>query len=120
MSTAYHSRSPEAGFVRREYDRSALAVPAIVTVDDQDYSARILNIAPGGAMIECSASLPRDSSFLLRCGSIAANADVVWEKSGQFGIKFRSPLSERQVTEQLSRNDAIASRKLLKRKSGTA
>lgn len=68
-------------------------------------------------MIECVASLPLATSFLLRCGSIATDADVVWEKGGQFGIKFRLPLSERQVTEQVARNDAIAARQLLQRQA---
>lgn len=70
-------------------------------------------------MIECSASFPSAKSFLLRSGSIAADAVVVWEKSGRYGVNFRLPLSERQVTEQLYRNNAISSRKLLERQSGT-
>lgn len=68
-------------------------------------------------MIECSASFPPAASFLLRCGSIAAHSVVVWQKSDQYGVNFRFPLSEEQVTEQLSRNVAISSRKLLKRQS---
>lgn len=114
MSTAYSSLAAGAGFVRREHDRSGVALPAIIRLGGQEYSARILNIAPGGAMIECSASFPPAASFFLRCGSIAADAVVVWEKSGRYGVNFRLPLSREQLTEQMSRNDAINSRKLLK------
>lgn len=120
MSTAYHIWATGAGFRRREHDRSEIALPAIVTLGGRDYSARVLNIAPGGAMIECTASFPPAASFFLCCGSIAADAVIVWEKGGRCGVNFRVPLSERQVTEQLSRNDAIVSRKLLKRKTGIA
>lgn len=61
-------------------------------------------------MIECSTSFPPAASFLLRCGSIAADAVVIWEKSGRYGVNFRLPLSEWQVREQLSRNGAICAR----------
>lgn len=109
MSTAYRSWACSTG-IRRKYDRSEVALPAIVTLAGQDYSARLLNIAHGGAMIECAASFPPAASFLLRCGSISAGAVIVWEKGGRYGVSFRSPLSDRQVTEQLSRNGAIGSR----------
>ncbi|HET7678950.1 MAG TPA: PilZ domain-containing protein [Xanthobacteraceae bacterium] len=112
MSTAYRNSAIEAKFLRREYDRSAVVLPAIVTLGDQEYGARILNLARGGAMIECSAFFPPATSFMLRCGSIAADSVVVWQKSDQYGVNFRFPLSEAQVTEQLSRNIAIRSRKL--------
>lgn len=68
-------------------------------------------------MIECSTAFPPAASFFLRCGSIAANAAVVWEKSGRYGVNFHLPLSKAELTEQLSRNDAINSRKQLKSRS---
>lgn len=117
MSTANRRLAAGAGFVRREHDRSAVALPAIIRLSGQEYSARIVNIAPGGAMIECSASFPPAASFFLRCGSIAADAIVVWEKSGRYGVNFRSSLSEEQMLEQLTRHEAINTRKLLKGQS---
>jgi hypothetical protein len=64
-----------------------------------------------GAMLEISAPLIEGTSLLLRCGSIEAHAIVVWIKGQQMGINFSSPLSERQIDEQLSRVAALASRK---------
>lgn len=110
MSRRY-SNSAVAGLSRRVHHRAAVALPAIVTLAGQNYSARVLNIAPGGALIECSASFPPAVVFLLRCGSIAAESIVIWEKDGQFGLSFRTPLSEQQITEQLSRNGAMCSRR---------
>lgn len=66
-------------------------------------------------MIECSAPVPPGASFVLRCGSIAASSVIVWENEGQCGINFRSPLSEQEVTELLSRNGAIISRRAIRR-----
>jgi hypothetical protein len=50
---------------------------------------------------------PFFGGFLLRCGSIAANSTIVWKKGGQYGVSFRLPLSEEQMTEQLSRSEAL-------------
>lgn len=105
-------------FVQRQHDRSAVALPATVTLDGKDYSARILNLARGGALIECSAPFPPDASLFLRCGSIAADSRVVWEKGGQYGVNFHCPLNEEQVKEQLSRNNAIVALQNLNERSG--
>lgn len=120
MSTAYRHFAVHAEFARREHERSKVDLPAIVTLAGREYSARIINIALGGAMIECAASFPAAASFVLRCGSIAADSTVVWQKGGWYGVNFRSPLSEEQVREQLTRNNAINSRKQLKGQSNLA
>lgn len=70
-------------------------------------------------MIECSASFPPAASFLLRCGSIAADSTIIWQKNGQYGVNFTLPLSESQMTEQLSRNSGISPRKLTLERSGS-
>ncbi|HET9429514.1 MAG TPA: PilZ domain-containing protein [Allosphingosinicella sp.] len=105
-------------FVQRQHDRSAVALPATVTLGGKDYSARILNLAHGGALIECSAPFPPEASLFLRCGSIAVDSRIVWEKGGQYGVNFQCPLSEEQVKEQLSRNNAIVSLQSLNEGSG--
>jgi hypothetical protein len=75
----------------------------IVSSGGKDYSARITNIAPMGAMLEVSAPLFEGTSLLLRCGSIDVHAMVVWTKDLRMGVNFSTKLSERQVAEQLSR-----------------
>ena len=114
MSISYRNSAVPATILRREHDRSPVALPAIVTLGGNEYSARILNLAPGGALIECAASFPPAATFLVRCGSIAADSVVVWQQNGRYGVNFRLPLSEEQVKEQLSRNSAISDRKLPK------
>lgn len=111
-------RVPEAGVEQREHVRSALGLPAIVSVEDQDYSARIVNIAPGGAMIETPALLRTGMSVLLRCGSIFAQAVVVWSSGCQTGVNFVVPLNDRELAEQLARTAAMSSRRLLRHASG--
>jgi hypothetical protein len=98
-------------FERRKDDRSDLALPVVVSSGGKDYRARLVNIAPMGAMLEVSAPLIEGTSLFLRCGSIEAHAAVVWIRGLRIGIKFSAPLSERQIAECLSRAAAAASHK---------
>ncbi len=68
-------------------------------------------------MIESCATLVRGTSLSLRCGSIAANAVVVWTEGGRTGLTFSDLLSDREVAEQLSRTAAIAARREIRRSS---
>lgn len=115
MSTAYRSFPLDFGFTPRKHDRSVLILPAILTWANQDHSTRIVNIGAGGALIECSVSMPLHSLVFLRCGSIATYAEVVWMKAGQAGVKFQSPLADRDLNELRFRSEAIAARRLLNR-----
>lgn len=112
MSTACPKPAFHTKFQQRRHQRAAVALPAIVTLGAREYGARVLNLARGGAMIECSACLPSEALFLLRCGSISAASLVVWQRGAQYGVNFRLPLTEGQLTEQLSRHHAIESRRL--------
>jgi hypothetical protein len=105
------SQESRLSFERRNGARSDLALPALVSSGGKDYSARIINIAPMGAMLEVSAPLVQGTSLVLRCGSIDADAVVVWIKGLRMGVKFITPLSERRIAEQLSGEAAVASRK---------
>lgn len=113
MNTSSARRAPEAELEQREHVRSAVGLPAIVSAGDQDYSARIVNIAPGGAMIETSAVLHAGMPVLLRCGSIFAQAVVIWSSGCQTGVNFDVPLSDRELAEQLARTAAMSSRRLM-------
>lgn len=98
-------------FERRKGARSHLMLPVILSSGGRDYRARLINIAPMGAMLEVSAPLVEGTSLFLRCGSIDAHAVVVWIKGLRIGIKFSAPLSERQIAGQLSRAAAAAAHK---------
>lgn len=115
MSTAYDKWCLDVQFVQREHQRTPLVLPASISFENEEYSVRLINLGRGGAMIECSASPPLRSSVLLRCGSVAANAKVIWKKAAQVGVRFHSTLSEQQIAELLARNIAIVSRQLSKR-----
>lgn len=106
------SHEQRLSFDRRKWVRSDLALPAIVSSGSRNYSARVMNIAPKGAMLEVSAPVVEGTSLFLRCGSIDAHAVVVRMHGLQIGILFSTPLSERQIGEQLSRAAAVTSLRL--------
>ena len=95
---------------RRATPRRLLTVPASVTVGTQDFTAKLANIVPDGAMLETAASVVPGSKITLRCGSIAAVAEVVWIES-RACVKFRSPVSEVQIQEQMLRSATLEARR---------
>lgn len=102
---------------RRGSERVAVVVPATIQLDTRDYTAKILNVVHEGAMLETSAPVEVDSRLVLRCGTVAANAVVVWTDAGRIGINFETPLSHAQVSEQLSRSTALSARRASKHQS---
>lgn len=96
---------------RRTSDRFPVAIPAIVLFGGREYSARLINIAQGGAKIEASAPLVLHSILELRAGTVAVRAVVVWLGSSCVGVNFNSVLTDCQVAEQVSRSIALATRR---------
>lgn len=91
--------------------RVRVAVPASITVGNQDFSVKVANIVRGGAMLETTAPLDPGVKGMFFCGTVAAEATVIWKKSGRIGLKFFRPLTDAQVNEQLSRTKAMDLRK---------
>lgn len=97
--------------------RSPIGLPAVMRVDGRDYSVRIADIGPGGAMLETPTPLSLGAPLSLRCGSIVVDATVVWAKGWQIGVNFACPLTEQDLAEQLTRTAAMASRRTLTERS---
>lgn len=96
---------------RRAWPRSWVAVPASIRIGDQDYTAKLANIVHGGAMLETTVALDVGARATVHCGTIAAEAMVIWKEPGRVGVKFITPLTDAEVSEQLSRSAAIAARR---------
>ena len=87
--------------------RVRVAVPASITVGNQDFSLRVANILRGGALLETTAPLDPGAKGMFFCGTVATEATVVWNKSGRIGLMLFRPLADAQVSEQLLRTKAI-------------
>jgi hypothetical protein len=61
-------------------------------------------------MIVTSAPLVLDMKVELHCGAICASGNVVWQLRTGSGIMFDEAICERQLSEQVSRSNAAASR----------
>lgn len=108
--TANPERVGEHVRERRKHVRSLVGLPAIIDIKNVHHSGRLTNIAIEGALLESKAPVLPGAVLSLRCGSIAAKSTVIWTKGEQLGVRFHSPLSDRQVDEQRARSAAIAAR----------
>lgn len=95
---------------RRGQKRAPVVVPATVMTGTQDSTAKLLNIVPEGAMLETSTPLPECSAVVVRLGTLAVEAEIVWRKLNRVGVKFKSPLSDDRLRELLARSDALRER----------
>lgn len=66
-----------------------------------------MNITRHGAMLEITLPPPVRSSVAFKCGSISADAEIVWVKNGIIGINFKLPIANDQIREQISRYAAL-------------
>jgi hypothetical protein len=96
---------------RRGLQRLPVGLPASVEVGTQSFTARLANLVVGGAMLETMAPVIPGNSVTLRCGTIAAEAKIVWKKTGRIGVKFCTQLSDAEVREQISRSAALDARR---------
>jgi hypothetical protein len=60
-------------------------------------------------MIVTSAPLVLGMKIEFHCGTICASANVVWQRRTGSGIKFEVAICEQQLSEQVSRSNAVAS-----------
>ena len=109
MTTA--DSASEGDRERRASERFSVVVPATLRLDTRDYTAKILNFVRGGAMLESSAPVEIASRVMLRCGTVAINATVIWSEGGRIGINFETPLTDIQVNEHVLRSTALAARR---------
>jgi len=98
---------------QRVSPRSAIALPILIVLDGKRYNAALRNLSSAGAMIATSAPLTTLSRIEFHCGAICSRGIVLWQRQSDFGIKFRHPICERRLSEQISRFAAVASRRAL-------
>lgn len=113
--SANPERISAKGLEQRKDGRTVIGLPATIRAGDADYSSRLLNLSAQGAMLETSAPVQNRAVVTLRCGSIFAKATVAWTKGQRAGIRFSSPLSDRDIEEQAARSAALAAWQSLRR-----
>jgi hypothetical protein len=101
---------------QRAMPRSAQTLPMLIVLSGKRYKAEMRNLSMTGAMIVTSAPLTTRSRIDFHCGTICGQGIVLWHMQSDFGIKFKTPISERQLSEQISRTAAVASRQAIKSK----
>jgi hypothetical protein len=95
---------------RRAYPRVPVALPAFLQADGQRHAVRILDLSPGGAKLDCPASLSVGTAVTLDCGTLGRSAVVRWQTGGVMGVSFDSELDRREASALIDRSNAMAVR----------
>ena len=95
---------------RRAYPRVEMALPASLQAAGERHAVRLLDLSPGGAKLDCPASLPTGTAVILDCGALGRPAVVRWRSVGVMGICFDSELDPRDVSALIERSKALATR----------
>lgn len=95
---------------RRVYPRVPVALPAFLQANGERHAVQILDLSPGGAKLDCSASLPTGTAVMLDCGTLGRAAVVRWNSAGVMGLCFDSELDARDVAALIDRSKALDAR----------
>jgi len=103
-----HDRDPYTD--RRVYPRVPVALPAFLQANGERHAVQILDLSPGGAKLDCPASLLVGTAVVLDCGMLARAAVVRWQSAGVMGLCFDSELDAGEASALIERSRAIAAR----------
>ena len=95
---------------RRLYPRVPVALPAFLQVDGERLAVQILDLSPGGAKLDCAATLAVGTAVILDCGTLRRSAVVRWQNGGVIGVCFDSELDAREASALIDRSKAMAAR----------
>jgi hypothetical protein len=93
---------------RRTSHRLPVILPALIRVGEKTFTAKLTNIARGGAKFETSAPILAGAKLTVCCGAVVAEASVVWRNAEILGVNFDARLSDDQVQQQVTRSAALA------------
>ena len=74
------------------------------------YSVQILDLSPGGAKLDCPASLAVGTAVILDCGTLGRSAVIRWQNAGVMGVSFDAELDMREAAALIDRSNAMAAR----------
>ena len=92
---------------RRVYPRVPVALPALLQAGGQRHIVLLLDLSPGGAKLNCPATLPTGTEVILDCGTLGRQAIVRWQNGEVMGICFASELDARDVSALTDRSKAL-------------
>lgn len=95
---------------RRVYPRVTVALPAFLQANGERHSVQLLDVSPGGAKLDCPASVAVGTAVILDCGTLGRAAVVRWQNDGLMGLCFDNELDAREVSALIARSDALATR----------
>jgi hypothetical protein len=83
---------------------------AFLQAGGERYSVQILDLSPGGAKLDCPASLAVGTAVILDCGTLGRSAVIRWQNAGVMGVSFDAELDMREAAALIDRSNAMAAR----------
>ncbi|MGE5721198.1 MAG: PilZ domain-containing protein [Sphingomonadales bacterium] len=96
---------------KRHTPRSSVSLPVLIETAGRQHSARLHNLSLGGAMLEAAIPLDVGTRITINCGTIDADATVIWDDFPRAGIEFASSVDEADLIHQLARSRAAEDRR---------
>jgi hypothetical protein len=93
---------------RRVHPRVPVALPAFLQAGGERHPVQLLDLSPGGAKLNCLASLPVGTAVILDCGTFDWPAVVRWGSGGVLGLSFDNELDARAISALIERSKALA------------
>jgi PilZ domain len=100
------------GAERRTAPRISVSLPVLINASGSQHAAQLRNISNGGALLEGRTIPERGTRIILSCGTIEADATVVWNGVSAFGLRFTTAVTDTVVDQQVARSEAMASRRM--------
>jgi hypothetical protein len=92
---------------RRIYPRVPVALPAFLQANGERHAVHLVDVSPGGAKLNCPASLSVGTTVTLDCGTLRRTAVVRWQTGGVLGLRFDDELDVREASALIERSTAL-------------
>ena len=99
-------KSPMTG--QRQAKRARVLLSGRLQTPFGEVDARLRDISPMGALVECTQVPPVGSDVVFSRGHTVVPARVAWTGAGRVGLEFRFPIDANAVLVQLKKSPSTA------------
>ena len=105
----------DEGLARRQSKRSRVLLSAVVRTPAGDFAVKLRDISRTGAVAQGSVAPQVGSTVSFTSGTISTQAEVLWERSGRFGLRFEKPVEEADLLIDIGNPGTVRAKKMRNR-----
>jgi len=88
---------------------------AVVRTPAGDFAVKLRDISRTGAVAQGSVAPQVGSTVSFTSGTISTQAEVLWERSGRFGLRFEKPVEEADLLIDIGNPGTVRAKKMRNR-----